>query len=160
MASSAQTLTESERRLAAEWAAMCAERVLWLFEAENRGDGRRRAAIARARVFARGELDTASFANGSAVVAPPVTRSHPRPPPQLVRPVKLQRCATWVRMRSGQRHMRSRPPVWRLQVDLRPPRTRSSGNSHKWRLTCGRHFGRFHLSARTGRAHSDQASLP
>jgi hypothetical protein len=50
---------------------MCAERVLWLFEAENLGDGRPRDAIARTRAFARGELDTASeirrrFGGGSA----------------------------------------------------------------------------------------------
>ena len=71
MANSVQTLSESERRLVAEWAASCAERFLWLFEAEKRGDDRPRAAIARARGFSRGELDTASeirqrFGGGSA----------------------------------------------------------------------------------------------
>jgi hypothetical protein len=55
----------------AAWAAACAERVLWLFEAERPDDGRPRAAIARARAFARGELDTATeirrrFADGGA----------------------------------------------------------------------------------------------
>ena len=60
MASSVQTLSESERRLVAEWAATCAERVLWLFEAESPSDDRPRAAIARTRAFAGGELDTAS----------------------------------------------------------------------------------------------------
>lgn len=58
-ARSPQTLSESERRLVAGWAATCAERVLWLFEAERPEDGRPRAAIARARAFARGELNTA-----------------------------------------------------------------------------------------------------
>jgi hypothetical protein len=57
--SSPQTLSEADRRLAAAWAADCAERVLGLFEAEVPGDDRPRAAIARARSFARGELDTA-----------------------------------------------------------------------------------------------------
>lgn len=57
--SSPQTLGETERRLVAAWAADCAERVLGLFEAENPDDGRPRALIARARAFARGELNLA-----------------------------------------------------------------------------------------------------
>src|SRR5947208_6841785 len=56
---SPQTLTEADRRLVAAWAADCAERVLGLFEAESRKDDRPRAAIARTRAFARGELNTA-----------------------------------------------------------------------------------------------------
>lgn len=56
---SAQTLTESERRVVAEWAADCAERVLRLFESEAPGDPGPRDAIARARAFARGELGVA-----------------------------------------------------------------------------------------------------
>ena len=59
MAKSSQTLRESERRLVAAWAADCAERVLWLFEAENPTDGRPREAIARTRSYSRGELNTA-----------------------------------------------------------------------------------------------------
>lgn len=59
MQRSLQTLSESDRRLVAGWAAACAERVLWLFEAERPADGRPRAAIARTRAFARGELDIA-----------------------------------------------------------------------------------------------------
>jgi hypothetical protein len=55
---SPQTLSESDRRLVAAWAATCAERVLWRFEAERPSDDRPRAAIDRARAFARGELDT------------------------------------------------------------------------------------------------------
>lgn len=56
---SPQTLSESDRRIVASWAADCAERVLWLFEAEAPNDGRPREAIARARMFARGDLDAA-----------------------------------------------------------------------------------------------------
>jgi hypothetical protein len=41
------------------WAADCAERVLGLFEAEAPDDDRPRAAIARTRAFARGELNIA-----------------------------------------------------------------------------------------------------
>jgi hypothetical protein len=68
---SAQTLSESNRRLVAEWAAACAERVLYLFETERPDNDRPRNAIARTRAFSRGELSTASeirgrFGNGSA----------------------------------------------------------------------------------------------
>lgn len=64
MVSSPQTLSESERRLVAAWAADCAERVLALFEATAPADDRPRAAIARARAFARGELNTAEEIRG------------------------------------------------------------------------------------------------
>lgn len=56
---SPQSLSESDRRTVAGWAADCAERVVGLFEAEAPADGRPRDAIARARAFARGELDAA-----------------------------------------------------------------------------------------------------
>jgi hypothetical protein len=56
---SPQTLSEADRRLAAAWAADCAERVVGLFEAEVPGDHRPRALISRTRAFARGELNTA-----------------------------------------------------------------------------------------------------
>jgi hypothetical protein len=56
---SPQTLSESDRRVVAGWAADCAERVLAAFEAEVPADRRPRDAIARARAFARGELDAA-----------------------------------------------------------------------------------------------------
>ena len=59
MVRSPQTLSEADRRLVAAWAADCAERVLGLFEAEAPADDRPRAAIARARAFARGELPIA-----------------------------------------------------------------------------------------------------
>ena len=68
---SPQALSEADRRLVAEWAADCAERVVWVFEAERPSDSRPRAAIARTRAFARGELDTnveirRRFADGGA----------------------------------------------------------------------------------------------
>lgn len=68
---SPQTLSETDRRLVAAWAADCVERVLELFEAELPGDGRPGALIARTRAFARGELSTAEgirrrFAGGVA----------------------------------------------------------------------------------------------
>lgn len=56
---SPQTLSEADRRIVAAWAADCAQRVLWLFEAEAPGNSRPRDAIARTRAFGRGELDVA-----------------------------------------------------------------------------------------------------
>ena len=56
---SPQALSEPDRRQVASWAADCAGRVLGIFEAEAPADDRPRDAIARARAFARGELDTA-----------------------------------------------------------------------------------------------------
>ncbi len=56
---SPQTLSETDRRTVAGWAADCAERVLGLFEAEAPWDTRPRDAIARTRAFARGELGVA-----------------------------------------------------------------------------------------------------
>ncbi|GGI47573.1 hypothetical protein BCL57_002285 [Agromyces flavus] len=56
---SPQSLSEPDRRQVAAWAAECAEHVLHLFEAEAPSDDRPRDAIARARAFARGELDAA-----------------------------------------------------------------------------------------------------
>jgi hypothetical protein len=68
---SPQTLSESERRIVAGWAADCAERVLGLFEAAAPDDNRPRDAIDRTRAFARGELGAAGeirrrFAGGGA----------------------------------------------------------------------------------------------
>ena len=57
--SSPQSLSDTERRIVAAWAADCAERVLPLFAAEAPEDDRAGDAIARARAFARGELDAA-----------------------------------------------------------------------------------------------------
>ena len=56
---SPQSLSEADRRLAAGWAADCAERVLILFEYEAPGDDRPRDGITRARAFAAGMLDAA-----------------------------------------------------------------------------------------------------
>lgn len=56
---SPQALNETDRRLVASWAADCAERVLPLFEEEAPGDDRPRDAVARARAYGAGELDTA-----------------------------------------------------------------------------------------------------
>jgi hypothetical protein len=56
---SPQSLTETDRRIVAAWAADCAERVLPLFEREAPDDDRARDGIARARAFGRGELDAA-----------------------------------------------------------------------------------------------------
>jgi hypothetical protein len=56
---SPQTLSEDDRRQVAAWAADCAWRVLPLFEREAPDDDRPRDGIARARAFARGELDAA-----------------------------------------------------------------------------------------------------
>ena len=56
---SPQTLSEADRRIVAMWAADCAERVVALFEADAPTDDRPRDAIARARAFGRGELETA-----------------------------------------------------------------------------------------------------
>jgi hypothetical protein len=71
MAPSIQTFSDTDRRLVAGWAAACAERVLWVYEAERAEDDRPSAAIARAKAYARGELDTAAeirrrFGGGSA----------------------------------------------------------------------------------------------
>ena len=64
-------MSEADRRIVAVWAADCAERVLWVFEAEAPGDSRPREAIARLRAFARGELSVSEeirrrFTNGAA----------------------------------------------------------------------------------------------
>jgi hypothetical protein len=56
---SPQTLSESDRRLVAGWAADCAERVLDVYASYVPGDDRPRALIERARAFARGDLRTA-----------------------------------------------------------------------------------------------------
>lgn len=56
---SPQSLSLAQRRVAAAWAADCAERVLPLFEAEAPDDDRPRDGIARARAFAAGDLDAA-----------------------------------------------------------------------------------------------------
>jgi hypothetical protein len=50
------TLTDSDHRLLALWAAACAEHVLHLFESEKPADPRPRQAIEQARAWTRGEI--------------------------------------------------------------------------------------------------------
>ncbi len=50
------TLTDSEHRLLALWAAACAEHVLDLFESAKPTDSRPRYAIEQARAWARSEI--------------------------------------------------------------------------------------------------------
>src|SRR5512133_2847714 len=50
------TLTDSDHRLLALWAASCAEHVLGLFESTQPGDPRPRQAIEHARAWVRGEI--------------------------------------------------------------------------------------------------------
>jgi len=56
---SSQTLSDSDRRILARWAALCAERVLPLFEAEVPDDDRVRDAVARARAYGCGDSKAA-----------------------------------------------------------------------------------------------------
>lgn len=64
-------LTDSDHRLLALWAAMCAEHVLHLFEAAQPSDPRPRQAIAQARAWVRGEtkMMQARAAAGHAMAA-------------------------------------------------------------------------------------------
>lgn len=65
------TLTDSEHRLLALWAASCAEHVLDLFESARPGDPRPRQAIDQTRAWVRGEVTTtqARAAGGHAMGA-------------------------------------------------------------------------------------------
>ncbi len=65
------TLTDSDHRLLALWAAACAEQVLPLFEAAKPSDPRPRHAIQQARAWARGEvrMSEARAAGGHAMAA-------------------------------------------------------------------------------------------
>ena len=66
------TLTDSDHRLLALWAATCAEHVLHLFESAQPIDLRPRHAIEQARAWVRGEIrmsqarEAAGYANGAA----------------------------------------------------------------------------------------------
>jgi len=53
---STTTGSEEDRRLLAQWASDCAERVLPLFEARHSGDDRPRKAVEAARAWVRGEI--------------------------------------------------------------------------------------------------------
>jgi hypothetical protein len=65
------TLTDSDHRLLALWAAACAEHVLHLFESVQPLDPRPRQAIEQARAWARGEItmSQARAAGGHAMAA-------------------------------------------------------------------------------------------
>jgi len=65
------TLTDSDHRLLALWAAACAEHVLHLFESVQPADPRPRQAIAQTRAWARGEItmSQARAAGGHAMAA-------------------------------------------------------------------------------------------
>ena len=65
------TLTDSDHRLLALWAAMCAEHVLHLFESVQPSDARPRLAIEHIRAWARGEIrmSQARAAGGHAMAA-------------------------------------------------------------------------------------------
>ena len=65
------TLTDSDHRLLALWAAVCAEHVLHRFESVQPADPRPRQAIAQTRAWARGEItmSQARAAGGHAMAA-------------------------------------------------------------------------------------------
>jgi hypothetical protein len=65
------TLTDSDHRLLARWAADCAEHVLHFFEVTRPADARPRHAIEQARAWARGEIpmSQARAAGGHAMAA-------------------------------------------------------------------------------------------
>lgn len=74
------TLTDSDHKLLALWAAACAEHVLGLFESAQPEDPRPRQAIERARAWARGEItmSEARTAAGHANAAARDLRGAPR----------------------------------------------------------------------------------
>src|SRR3954467_1882732 len=65
------TLTDSDHRLLALWAATCAEHVLHLFESAQPSDARPRLAIEKIRAWSRGEIrmGEARTAGGHAMAA-------------------------------------------------------------------------------------------
>lgn len=110
---SPQTLSETDRRIVAGWAADCAEPVLGLFEARAPHDGRPRDAISRTRAFARGELDVAEeirsrFKNGGAAreVNDPAAFAAAKAAGQA------GRLPTWARTPLGPLPTPRRLPVW------------------------------------------------
>lgn len=74
------TLTDDDHRALALWAALCAERVLAIFEEEESGDPRPRAAVEAARSWARGDLPMmrSRAAGGHAMGAARPLRGAPR----------------------------------------------------------------------------------
>ena len=72
------TLSDEHHRLLAEWALLCAEHVLHLFESHRPGDGRPREAIAIGRAWIRGEVRMRD-AHQAAFVANAAARGMPDP---------------------------------------------------------------------------------
>ncbi len=74
------TLTDSDHKLLALWAASCAEHVLDVFESAQSGDLRPRHAIGHARAWVRGEvkMTQARVAAGHAMAAARDLRGAPR----------------------------------------------------------------------------------
>ena len=74
------TLTDTDHRLLAQWAASCAEHVLPLFERVEPSDRRPRQAIEQVRAWARGEvtMSQSRAAGGHAMAAARVQRGAPR----------------------------------------------------------------------------------
>jgi hypothetical protein len=72
------TLTDEHHRLLAEWAAVCAEHVLHLFEQEQPRDTRPRDALNISRAWIRGEVRM-SDAHQAAFVANAAARGLPNP---------------------------------------------------------------------------------
>ncbi len=102
------TLTDSDHRLLALWAASCAEHVLDLFESAQPADPRPRQAIEHARAWVRGEVTVmqARAAGGHAMGAARDLRGAARTP-RMPR-VKPGRWPTSPRMSSGRPPTRSR----------------------------------------------------
>ena len=72
------TLTDEDHRLLAEWAVVCSEHVLHLFEREQPDDPRPRKALATARSWIRGEIPMTE-AHNTAFVANAAARGQPEP---------------------------------------------------------------------------------
>ena len=74
------TLTDSDHRLLALWAATCAQHVLYLFESVRPTDPRPRLAIAQTRAWVRGEISMtqARVAAGHAMAAAKALRGAAR----------------------------------------------------------------------------------
>lgn len=79
MARSPQTLSLDDRRIAASWAADCAEHVLAIFEGAAPNDDRVRAAIEQTRSFAAGKLDVEQAINRRGGEAGAAARDAPTP---------------------------------------------------------------------------------
>src|SRR3954469_21894624 len=74
------TLTDTDHRLLALWAAACAEHVLHLFEAVQPSDRRPREAIEQIRAWTRGEINMSASrsAGGHAMAAARPLQGAPR----------------------------------------------------------------------------------